>query len=413
MIICEIICVGTELLMGQIVNTNAQFIAERLSEAGAVVNHVTVVGDNYKRLSEAVETAKNRCDVIILTGGLGPTDDDLTKECVAEVFGKKLVLNEACLDKIKEYMRDSARQMTKNNEKQAYIPEGSIIIENDNGTAPGCIIEEGGKHAVLLPGPPREMQPMFNLSVMPYIKSLSGMVLSSRVIRLFGIGESRAAAELSDIIKNQTNPTIAPYAKEGEVTFRITASAETEEQAQKLLEGTAELVYARLGEYIYGEGDDNSLAKVCLDKLSEKKLKIAFAESCTGGTLSGMLTALPGASEVLGYSFVTYANEAKEKILGVKHETLESFGAVSFETAKEMAAGARRVSGADIALSITGIAGPGGGSEEKPVGLVYIGVCDKNGCESMRFIHSGDRERVRTKSALCALDIAIKRIKEL
>lgn len=408
MLTAEIICVGTELLMGQIVNTNAQFIAQRLADAGVALNRTVVVGDNKVRLADAAKTAKERCDVTIFTGGLGPTDDDLTKETVAEVFSKNLVLDEKSLDNIRKYMKGS--EMPENNIKQAYLPVGCVILENENGTAPGCIIKEDKKYAVLLPGPPREMKPMFEKGAMPFLKGLSESVLSSRVLRLFGIGESAAAEALDDIIKNQTNPTIAPYAKEGEVTFRITASAESVEEAEKLLEASVNEVYKRLGQYIYAEGDDNSLAKTVVSKLAEKRLTVATAESCTGGTIGKMITDCPGASEVYKFGFVTYANEAKEKLLGVSHETLEKYGAVSEQAAREMAEGARRVSGADIAVSVTGIAGPGGGSEEKPVGLVYIGVCDKKGSEAFRFVHMGDRERVRQKSALSALDIVLKRM---
>lgn len=413
MLTAEIICVGTELLMGQVLNTNEHFIASHLTEAGIALNHSSVVGDNPERLKELLALAKSRADIIIMTGGLGPTDDDLTKETVAEAFGKKLVFHPECMDKMVSYLKEAGRNLTKNNEKQAYLPEGCIVIENNNGTAPGCIIEEDSKAAIMLPGPPREMEPMFTKTVLPYLKKKSGCVLYSRVLRLFGIGESRAAALCDDLIKNQTNPTIAPYAKEGEVTFRITASANCEDAAKRMTHETCIVMYERLGEYIYGEGDDNSLASVVVKKLTDKNLTVATAESCTGGLIGKMLTEVSGASNVYGFGFITYANEAKEQLLGVKSETLEKYGAVSEETAKEMAEGARRAANSDIAVSVTGIAGPGGGSEEKPVGLVYIGVSDKNGTEAFRFMQHGDRERVRQKSALCALDIINKRIRGL
>jgi nicotinamide-nucleotide amidase len=409
----EIICVGTELLMGQIVNTNAQYIAQRLSDAGIALNHCVVVGDNPKRLTDAVVLAKSRSDILIFTGGLGPTDDDLTKETVSEEFGKKLVLHQKSMDDMIAYFAASGKAMAKNNEKQAYLPEGCIAIENKNGTAPGCIIEEDGIYAILLPGPPREMRPMFEDSVLPFLKSISECVLSSRVLRMFGIGESSAAEVLDDIIKEQTNPTVAPYAKEGEVTFRVTASGKDENEANRLLGNTVNKIYERLGEYIYAEGDDNSLANVVVQELLRKKLTVATAESCTGGLLGEKITSIPGASEVYGFGFVTYANEAKEKLLGVDGKILETVGAVSAECAKSMALGAREKSGADIAVSVTGIAGPGGGSEEKPVGTVYIGFCDKNGCDAYLFHQAGTRERVREKSALCALDIIRKRAKAL
>lgn len=413
MLTAEIICVGTELLMGQVLNTNEHFIASHLTQAGMALNHTSVVGDNPERLKELLYLAKSRADIIIMTGGLGPTDDDLTKETVAEAFGKKLVFHPECMDKMIAYLKEAGRNLTKNNEKQAYLPEGSIVIENNNGTAPGCIIEENNNAAIMLPGPPREMEPMFMETVLPYLKSKSGCVLVSRVLRLFGIGESRAAAMCDDIIKNQTNPTIAPYAKEGELTFRITASADCEEEAEKMVDETCKVMYERLGDYIYGEGDENSLSAVVVKALLDKKLTLATAESCTGGLIGKMLTEVPGASSVYGFGFVTYANEAKEQLLGVKKETLETFGAVSEETAREMAEGARKVSGADVAVSVTGIAGPGGGTDEKPVGLVYIGVSDKNGCEAFRFMQFGNRERIRQKSALNALDIVNKRIRGL
>ncbi len=413
MLTAEIISVGTELLMGQVLNTDTAFIAGRLPDAGIALNYSSVVGDNPKRLKEAAQAARKRSDVIIFTGGLGPTDDDLTKETIAEAFGKKLVLHEDSLTAMKKYFAASGKEMSENNIKQAYLPEGALVIENRNGTAPGCIIEDGGKCAVMLPGPPRELEPMFLETVLPYLKKISGVVMESRVLRLFGIGESSAAGILDDIIKNQTNPTIAPYAKEGEVTFRITASAESSGKCFSMLEETARKIYDRLGDHIYGEGDDNSLAETVVNALRKKGLTAATAESCTGGLIGSMITSVPGSSEVYGYGFVTYANEAKENLIGVSRETLEKYGAVSGQTAMEMAEGAKKVSGADIAVSVTGIAGPGGGTEEKPVGLVYIGVCDKNGCEAYKFNQSGNRGRVRTKSALCALDILNKRIRSL
>lgn len=406
LLVAEIICVGTELLMGQVLNTNECFIASHLTEAGIALNHSSVVGDNPQRLKDALLLAKSRADIIIMTGGLGPTDDDLTKETVAEIFGKKLVFHAECMDKMVAYLKESGRSLTKNNEKQAYLPEDCIVIENDNGTAPGCIIEEEGKAAIMLPGPPREMVPMFMDTVLPYLKEKSGTVLYSRVLRLFGIGESRAAALCDDLIKNQTNPTIAPYAKEGEVTFRITASAECENEAKELVDAMCEKMYERLGEYIYGEGDECSLADVVVKSLADRGMSVATAESCTGGLIGKMLTEVSGASEVYKFGFITYSNEAKMQLVGVREETLEKYTAVSEETAKEMAEGARLRTGSDIGVSVTGYAGPTG----ENVGLVYIGISDKYGTEAFRFMQHGDRERVRNKSALCALDLVRRRI---
>ncbi len=407
MITAEIIAVGTELLMGQIVNTNAQFLAERLTGLGISVLHQTVVGDNPQRLRSAAELALNRCDAVIFTGGLGPTDDDLTKETVAELFGAELALHQPSVEKMKEYTRGGwDRSMPRNNLKQAYLPkEGDgLIIPNGNGTAPGCIFEKDGKTAILLPGPPSEMKPMFLETVEPYLREKSGAAMCSRVLRIFGIGESAAALRIDDLIKGQTNPTIAPYAKEGEVTFRITAMAETAEEAEKLLGPTVERMYKEFGDHIYAEGDDATMAGTVVELLREKNKTLATAESCTGGMIGSAITDIPGASQVYGFGFITYANEAKEQILGVRRETLAAHGAVSPETAAEMAAGTRRVSGADIAVAVTGIAGPGGGTAEKPVGLVYVGVASEKGVRTVKLNLSGDRKRVRLRTVLSALD---------
>lgn len=407
MLTAEIIAVGTELLMGQIVNTNAQFLAERLTGLGISVLHQTVVGDNPARLRAAAELALSRCDAVIFTGGLGPTDDDLTKETVAELFGAELKLHRPSVDKMRAYIKGA---MPENNLKQAYLPaEGDgVIIPNNNGTAPGCIFEKDGKTAVLLPGPPGEMKPMFLDTVEPYLRDKSGAVLRSRVLRIFGIGESAAAERISGLIKSQTNPTIAPYAKEGEVTFRITAMAGTAEEAEELLKPTVGQIYREFGDLIYAEGDGATMAETVVKLLREKNKTLATAESCTGGMIGRAITDIPGASEVYGFGFITYANEAKEQILGVRRETLEAHGAVSPETAAEMAAGAKRVSGADIAVAVTGIAGPGGGTPEKPVGLVYVGLASERGVRTVKLNLSGDRRRVRLRTVLNALD-AVRR----
>lgn len=405
MLTAEIICVGTELLMGQVINTNGAHIAQGLSECGIAVNYSSVVGDNPQRLADAVRVALDRCDILVTTGGLGPTDDDLTKEIIAEVMGKELVFHEPSMEKMLAYLKDAGKNMSKNNEKQAYLPKDCIVLDNDNGTAPGCIMEDKNKWAVLLPGPPKEMKPMFKKAT-EHLKKISGVIMKSRVVRVFGIGESRAAALLDDLIKEQTNPTIAPYAKEGEVTFRITASGESEAEVDAMLEDMAEKVYGRIGEYIYGEGDDNSLAEVVVKALSEKSMSVATCESCTGGLIGQMLTRVPGASEVFKFGFITYSNQAKEQLAGVKRDTLDKYTAVSEAVAMEMAEGTRRRTNADIAVSVTGYAGPTG----ENVGLVYVGISDKNGCEAYRFMQTGDRERIRKKSALCALDLVRRRI---
>jgi len=406
----EIIAVGTELLLGQIVNTNARDLAAGLSDCGVGVYHQTVVGDNPGRLKEAIGDAYKRVDLVILTGGLGPTKDDLTKEIIAEYFGRKLVLHQPSLDRIKEIFERMGREMNETNEKQAYMPEGCIILENNCGTAPGLIVEEGEKIAILLPGPPKEMNPMFENKVKPWLKEKTGSIIKSRTLKMIDIGESNMAAAVSDLMDGE-NPTVAPYAKEGESELRITAMAKTEDEADSLIEPVAKEIYARLGEYIYGE-DDTTLVEALVKKLIEKKLTISTAESCTGGLIASEITSVAGSSEIFGSGYVTYANTAKMKMLGVKDKTLADFGAVSEQTAKEMAEGAKAASGADIAVSVTGIAGPGGGSAEKPVGLVYIALADNDGTIVQKLNLDGSRDKVRGRTVKNVLKMVIQRIDE-
>jgi competence/damage-inducible protein CinA-like protein len=315
----EILCVGTELLLGDIVNTNAQYIAKRLAELGITVYHQTVVGDNPKRLKEAYKLAFNRADLVINTGGLGPTKDDLTKEIAAEYFGKKLILNEEELKKIEGYFIKINRKMSESNKKQAYLPENSTIIPNKNGTAPGCIIDEKGKIVVLLPGPPREMKPMFENTVIPYLKKYENGVLYSKVLRVIGVGESAAEEMMRDIIDSQTNPTIATYAKDSEVTFRITAKGDNDKQAKKMIEPMESEIRKRLGDNVYAEGE-TCLENVLAEMLVNKNITIAAAESCTGGMVSSKLINYPGISSVFMEGAVTYSNEAKMHRLGVKKD---------------------------------------------------------------------------------------------
>ena len=368
----EIIAVGTELLLGNIVNTNAQFLSEELSNLGINVYYQTVVGDNRERLRNAISEGLKRADLLILTGGLGPTDDDLTKETVAELLDLEMYLHEESKALIEKYLK---RTISESNLKQAYIPEGAIVLRNDHGTAPGIIVEKGEKIVVLLPGPPREMAPMFSEKVKPYLEEKSPYVMRSRILRLFGIGESSVGDTVRDLMQND-NPTVAPYAKDNETILRVTARAETKEEADKLNEDMIKKIDERLGEYIYSH-NDTELKIVCANKLIEKNITIAAAESCTAGLLTATLAEIPGISAVLKESVVTYSNEAKEKYLNVKHETLEKYGAVSAETAKEMAEGIRASAKSDIGISITGLAGPDGGTDKKPIGLVYIGFSTK------------------------------------
>lgn len=405
----EILAVGTELLMGQIANTNAQYISSKLPDVGIGVYYHSVVGDNPNRLQESLKTALERCDVVITTGGLGPTQDDLTKETIASVFGKRLVLHEESLNFIKSYFNKVGRQMTHNNEKQAYMPEASIILKNNNGTAPGCIIEQGSKVVVMLPGPPSEMKPMFDDYVMPYFKKKSDFLIESKFLRIFGIGESAMETLIIDLIDGQTNPTIATYAKEGEVTIRVSAKVKAGEDSGIILKPVIDEIKNRAGDCMYSDTGQN-LDAVAAKLLLDKNITIATAESCTGGLVAETLTNFPGISRVFMGGAVTYANEAKEEILGVNNHTLEKYGAVSRETAAEMAEGIRKRLNTDIGISITGIAGPDGGTVEKPVGLVYIGLSSESATLTKELRLSGNRKRIRTVTALHAFDIIRRHI---
>lgn len=410
----EILCVGTELLLGDIVNTNAQVIAQGLASIGVNVFHQSVVSDNSSRLKTALQDALEQCDCIITTGGLGPTYDDLTKETAAGLFGRKMVLDEPSLRRIEAFFARIGRPMTDNNRKQAMMPEGAHILPNENGTAPGLILEQDGKRLVLLPGPPREMRPMFERQVLPILAKLTGKTLLSRSVHIFGVGESAVEDRLRGRMLALQNPTLAPYAKDGEVLLRVTASAENETAAGRLIEPVVREICELFGESVYGV-DIGSLQAAVVRALSEKHLTLATAESCTGGLVSKRITEIPGSSAVFHCGVCSYANEIKEKLLGVRHETLEKFGAVSEQTAAEMAAGIRTLSGADVAVSTTGLAGPGGGSPQKPVGLVYVGVSSKNFSTVRRLTlgrgYGDEREYIRTVAASNALFLALQAVR--
>lgn len=400
----EILAVGTELLMGQIANTNAQYISQRLAELGICVYFHSVVGDNPARLEETLKRALDRSDIVITTGGLGPTKDDLTKEVIAKTMNRELVFHEEVLEKVRDFFMRKHRIMVKNNEKQAYLPDNCLMIPNLNGTAPGCIIEEGKKVIIMLPGPPKEMQPMFCDTVFPYLKQKKELVLVSKMLKIFGIGESEMESRLIDLIDKQDNPTIAPYVSQGEITVRVTARCANKEEALQLLNPVVNEIKDRLGSLVYAE-EGESLEQVVFNLLKEKQLVMATAESCTGGLLAGKITSLPGASEIFEQGYITYANKAKIDDLGVLEETINKFGAVSNETALEMVNGLKKKTKASVCVSITGIAGPDGGTPEKPVGLVYIGlsVLDKVVCKSFELM--GDRERIRHDACMRALDM--------
>ncbi len=401
----ELIAIGTELLLGNIANTDAQMISEGLSELGINVYYHTVVGDNPDRVRQAVEIARRRADIIITTGGLGPTCDDLTKVALAEAFGKDLVYHEPSAQRIRERFAAMERPVTENNFQQAMVPEGCTVLDNDWGTAPGVAFESDGTHVILLPGPPKECEMMFRHRAVPYLKSLSDGVIASRTVKTFGIGESAAEALLRDLMNSLHNPTLAPYAKPTGTELRITAHAATEEEAYALIAPVEEQVKEILGEHVIGV-NVNSIQEVCLNLLKEKGLTLGTAESCTGGLIAKLITDLPGASAVLKGGIVSYTNEVKAGVLGVPEDMLEKYGAVSPQVAEAMARGAKKVLGCDIALSATGVAGPDPDDRGNPVGLVYLGLAYGEDC-IVREYHAGkgDRDRVRRMSAGTALDM--------
>ena len=406
--IAEILCIGTELLMGQTLNTNAQFIARRLSALGVSQYHQSVVGDNEERLEAALRQALSRADVVITSGGLGPTLDDITKRVTAKVAGKELALRPEAEEMVRERFRQLGRGMTENNLAQAMFTPDSTVLLNDRGTAPGAIVPmAGGKAVIHLPGPPRELEPMFTEQVEPWLTARSGRVLVSRYIRIFGMGEAEVDHRLRDLMQG-SNPTLSPYCSLGEVMLRATASAETEAQARDLLLPLMVEVRLRLGEVVYAveADDDGSLAKCAVEALKARDYTCATCESLTGGLIAATLVEVPGASSVVRAGFVTYQTDTKTLLAGVPAEDIEQYDVVSAQVAKDMAQGARERIGADIAVSATGLAGPGGGTEEKPVGTVYLGVSSRKGTYAIPLRLAGDRARIRqltVKHAINAL----------
>lgn len=404
MAVCELISVGTEILLGDILNTDAQYLSIELAKLGISVIHQSTVGDNRERLLAQLDEAAKRSDIIILSGGLGPTPDDLTKEVCCEFFGKEMFLHEPTVEKIREYFSSKGIEMAQNNLKQAMLPKDCVIFPNDNGTAPGMAIEKDGVHILVLPGPPRELKPMFQNCAVPYLMQFSDRIIVSHNIRTFGIGESSMAEKVNDLFDAQ-NPTVAPYAKDGEALLRVTAMAKTKEDAESLCKPVIEEIKKRLDAYVYGV-DYNCIEEAVVGMLKEHHLKVATAESCTGGLIAKRITDVPGASEVFECGIISYANGIKHKVLGVSEDDLNKYGAVSEPVAKQMAQGALKVSGADIAVSVTGIAGPDSDSTGKPVGLVYIGLADK-GNVWVREIRTSrtDRSYNRYVSASNAFDM--------
>ena len=400
----ELIAVGTELLLGNIANTDAQMLSQGLSALGINVYYHTVVGDNPERLRAAVELAKSRADLILTTGGLGPTCDDLTKNVLAACFGKELVYNQEAEERCRAFFQKIGREMTTNNRQQFYLPEGATVFQNDWGTAPGCGFEADGVHIIMLPGPPRECKAMFTYRAVPYLQSLSEGTIVSRTLKLFGIGESGMESLLREKMNAMTNPTLAPYAKEGECELRITAKADNEDAARALIAPVEKELRDLFGDKIYG-ADIPSLEAAVLALLKEKGLTLGSAESCTGGLIAKRMTDLSGASAVFRGGVVSYATEVKHTVLGVPEDLLEQYGAVSEPVARAMAQGCRKLCGSDLAVSVTGVAGPDPDDRGNPVGLVYVGIATPEGTH-VRELHAGNgRERVRTAAAHNAFDL--------
>ena len=409
----ELIAVGTELLLGNIANTDAQMLSEGLSQLGINVYYHTVVGDNPQRVRQAVEIARQRADILITTGGLGPTCDDLTKVAVARAFGKELVFHEETAQRIRDRFAAMGRPLTENNHPQAMVPQGATVLPNDWGTAPGVAFQAEGTHVILLPGPPRECEQMFRHRVVPYLKQFADGVIVSRTVKTFGIGESAAEAQLRELMNALHNPTLAPYAKPTGTELRITAHAATEAEALARIAPVEQQVKERLGDKVIGV-DVSSLEEVCLVLLKEQGLTVGTAESCTGGLIAKLLTDLPGSSAAFRGGIVSYTNEVKEGVLGVPRALLTEYGAVSPQVAEAMALGARKALGCDIALSATGVAGPDPDDRGNPIGLVYLGLAWAGGCQVVTYQGGQvERERIRRQSAQTALDLLRRHLTNL
>lgn len=409
----ELIAVGTELLLGNIANTDAQMLSEGLSQLGINVYYHTVVGDNPQRVRQAVEIARQRADILITTGGLGPTCDDLTKVAVARAFGKELVFHEETAQRIRDRFAAMGRPLTENNYQQAMVPQGATVLPNDWGTAPGVAFQAEGTHVILLPGPPRECEQMFRHRVVPYLKQFADGVIVSRTVKTFGIGESAAEAQLRELMNALHNPTLAPYAKPTGTELRITAHAATEAEALARIAPVEQQVKERLGDKVIGV-DVSSLEEVCLALLKEQGLTVGTAESCTGGLIAKLLTDLPGSSAAFRGGIVSYTNEVKEGVLGVPRALLTEYGAVSPQVAEAMALGARKALGCDIALSATGVAGPDPDDRGNPIGLVYLGLAWAGGCQVVTYQGGQvERERIRRQSAQTALDLLRRHLTNL
>lgn len=409
----EIIAVGSELLLGQIVNTNARFLSRQLADLGINVFYHTVVGDNPDRLKEAMKVAEERAEFILFTGGLGPTKDDLTKDTIAAQLGKELILDQEAMRSIELYFEKTNRIMTENNRKQALVIEGSVILNNDNGMAPGMFLSTGTQKYMLLPGPPSEMEPMFIKYGQEAIASMLGRraKIESRVLRFFGIGEAALEAQIEDLIDGQSNPTIAPLAGDSEVTLRLTARDGDAESAQSLIDEVEAEILARVGRFFYGYGETSLIAELS-KLLKEQNLTISAAESLTGGMFQQELTAISGASSFFKGGIVCYSNEAKMELANVSPTTLELHGAVSSECAKELAANASNLLNADIGISFTGVAGPDQ-LEGHPAGTVFIGIFIKGQpVHSEKLLLGGTRAAIRSRAVKYGCYLLLNRLSE-
>ena len=405
--VAELIAVGTELLLGNIANTDAQFLSEKLSGLGITVHHHTVVGDSPQRLAQALETARERADIIITTGGLGPTYDDLTKQTICRTFGRELELHEDILEEIRTWFRNKlGREMPENNVQQALLPVGCVVFDNPVGTAPGCAFLEDGVHVLMLPGPPFECRYMFEHRAARYLEQLTDGVIVSHEIKIFGMGESSVEEALREPMTRSANPTLAPYAKLNECMVRATAKAEDREAAEAMLAPLVRQVRETLGDVVYGV-DVDSLEAVASGLLREKGLTLSAAESCTGGLVAKRITDLPGASAVFRGGVVSYTNDVKAQVLGVPEELLEAFGAVSEPVARAMAERCRTICGSDLAVSVTGVAGPDTDDRGNEVGTVYIALASAEGtvCQKLSCGKGRGRDRVRSAAASHVFDL--------
>lgn len=408
----EIIAVGSELLLGQITNSNARFLSGHLAELGINVYYHTVVGDNPDRLKDAIEIAENRADLIIFTGGLGPTKDDLTKETIARHLGTTLEMDEEALKSIEAFFQRAKRAMTDNNKKQALVLKGSEVLVNHHGMAPGMLYKTDSHVYILLPGPPKEMEPMFQFEGKPKLAQLLNQenIIFSHVLRFYGIGEAELEDRLQDVLEQQTNPTIAPLASDGEVTLRITAKTDTTEEAWALIDKAKAEILSRVGQYLYGY-DDDSLASKTVELLKKQEKTISAAESLTAGLFQSELASVPGASAVLAGGVITYNEEMKISQLGLSAELLAEYGVVSEQTALAMAEAVRSKFKTDISVSLTGAAGPDAHGDQ-PAGTVWIGIATADGTNAYRLQLSGMRNTNRLRAVKLALHYVIRTLTE-